>query len=181
MKKLLSLLLVLTVISCGSEQKRTTLPGSFKYLSYYWNNSKDSVGLSLNYYIDIAKDGNYSLILRKQPDSTGYYYGFVGNELLELLGKFVNDTTIYNQYYLPQDTASKLLRFRYDYRDSMGPQNITFAPTGAPPAFYPLQKQLDSLVNAPHQKKSQVFNVDLYLKKLIAQDSGALSTPVLKN
>ncbi len=181
MKKVLLLVSVFVFFGCGSEQSRTVLPGSFKYLSYNWNNSKDSVGLSLLYYLDIAKDGNYSLIVRNKPDSTGYYYGFIGNATLEFLNHFATDTTSYNNYYLVADTASKALRYKFDYADSTASKKITFATTGAPQELYKVQEKLDSIVNAPNKKKSQVFNIDLYLRKLIAEDSGALSRkPVLK-
>lgn len=177
MKKIFFILVVLVFAGCTSKQTSQPLPGSFKYLSYYWNNSKDSVGLSLEHYMDIGRDGNYSLILRVNPDSTGYYYGFVGNSTYDLLKQFVADTTSYNESYIPADTAARTLRNKFDYTDSAGNKKITFTSQNSPEEITQIQSKLDSIINAPGKKRSQVFNIDTYLKKLIAEDSSLQLAP----
>lgn len=171
MKKVLLGIFIVLLTGCGEPEQNTNhLPGAFKYLSYHWNNSKDSVGLNLVHYIDIAKDGNYRLVSRLDPDSTGYYYGHVGNGLYDALKTFVADTS-FQQVYLQKDSSARSMRHKFDYGISSGSKMITFSNGGVPAEVEKLKQQLDSLINSNGKKQGQVFNINSYLRNLITKDS----------
>ncbi len=170
MNKILFFMAAVVLFSCNNETKQQTeLPGEFKYTSYHLNNSRDSFGLSLNHYLQIAKDGNYRLLLRNDNGQAGYYYGFIGFENIAVLDDFIADSSI-----LVTDTVSKTSGetiFRLDYATGKGEKEIKFSSATEPERVKTVRAKLDSIIASPGKKQSSHFNIDAYLKKIIAEDS----------
>lgn len=170
MNKVYLLLAVIIFFGCGSEQtKSTQLPGDIKYTSYHLNNTKDSFGLSLNHYLQIAKDGNYRLLLRSADGQAGYYYGFVGFDNVAELNKFVTDSSIQISDTLQKASSGK--NFKLDYATGTGEKQIKFSSATEPEQIKSIRTMLDSIIASPGKKQSSHFNIDNYLKKIIAEDS----------
>ena len=170
MKKIFIFFFAMIIIGCSQKEEKNQLPGTFRYLCYHWNNTSNNAGLSLNHFMEIAKDGNYKLILRLRDDSTGYYYGFLNAPTFELLKKFVADTTFKNNY-LNASAEGKTLRCKFDFTNTFGRKKITFEPESSPADIKLLQASLDSVINRPDKKTNPTFNINSYLRTVIAEDS----------
>jgi len=181
MKQIPFFLLLLILISCGVNRETRQLPGSFKYLSYHWNNTSDSVGLRLNHYIEITKGGNYKIIMRN-GDSTGYYYGFIDTAFFDALNTFIADASL-KSAYLPAGDNSKYSGpiSRFDDVTATGKKVITFIPDQSPESIQKISTQLDAIINASGKKVNNPFNIDFYLKSVIKETNDLLSPSTTGN
>lgn len=177
MKQISFFLLLLILISCGGNGETKQLPGTFKYLSYHWNNTSDSVGLWLNHYIEITKAGDYKIIMRN-GDSTGYYYGFIDTAFFDALNTFIADASL-KSAYLPAGDNSKYSGpiSRLDYVTATGKKVITFIPDQSAESIQKISAQLEAIINAPGKKVNNSFNIDFYLKSVIKETNDLLSPP----
>lgn len=168
MYKIFFLIAIVALFSCGNETKQQNqLPGDFKYISYHINNTKDSFGLSLHHYLQIAKDGNYRLLLRNADGNAGYYYGFIGFDNISKLNEFVTDSLV----TVSDTVKSSDTTFRMDYETGSGEKQIKFNAAREPDQIKNIRTALDSIIASPGKKQSSHFNIDGYLKKIIAEDS----------
>lgn len=170
MKPLYFLVSLVIFISCNNRTKQQNqLPGDLKYTSYQPNNTKDSFGLSLNHYLQIAKDGNYRLLLRNAEGQASYYYGFVGYDNIAELNNFMRDSSIGISDTLQK--AANGLNFKLDYATGTGEKQFKFTPQTIPEQIKSVVAKLDSIISSPGKKQSSHFNIDDYLKKIITEDS----------
>jgi hypothetical protein len=171
MKKILFVTVLITAIACNSNSKEEYhLPGNFKYVAYRWNDTKDSIGLSLLHYLEIFKDGNYKLIQRNNTGNAQYYYGFIGNTTLDALINFVADSSFHIQYTNNAVSNDEPV-YQFDFITQIGDKSITFKSTDAAKEIRNLQSKLDSVIHAPGKKQSSYFNIDAYLKKIIKKNT----------
>lgn len=176
MNKIFFFIAAVILMSCGNSEtkQQTNLSGDFKYVAYRWNDTNDSMGISLQHYLDVDTKGNYKLIQRDNSGNAKYYYGFVDNALLYSLIDFTKDSSIKNEY-LSSDSfklkAENENRYRFDYKQGDSAKVIIFIPPLAPDNLVNIQKRLDSLINAPGKKESASFNINDYLKKVIKEDT----------
>lgn len=177
MKQISFFLLLLLLISCGGNRETKQLPGTFKYLSYHWNNTSDSVGLRLNHYIEITKAGDYKIIMRS-GDSASYYYGFIDTAFFDALNTFIADASL-KSAYLPAGDNSKYSGpiSRLDYVTTTGKKVITFVPGQSAESIQKISAQLEAIINAPGKKVNNSFNIDFYLKSVIKETNDLLSPP----
>lgn len=171
MKKIFLVLTIAAFLTaCTNEEKKqsTRLPGEFKYTAYNWNESGDSLGISLLHYLQIAEDGNYRLIQRNADGNAVYYYGFIGYDQVAELRKFMADSSLNSNYI---DSTDNGTRYIFDYVNNSGEHRVKFTSALAPESIKNTQVKFDSIINSPGKKTSSFFNIDNYLRQIIAEDS----------
>jgi len=173
MNKLYFLIVAAFLFGCNNKQKQqNSLPGDFRYTSYRLVNTKDSFGISVNHYLQIYKDGNYRLVMRKNSGEAAYYYGFIGYNNFPLINEFVADTAL-----LLTDTltvSDSINRYKFDYNTGTGQKKIAFTSSTESEQVKTIQQKLDSIIASPGKKLSSHFNIDGYLKNIITEDSSAI-------
>lgn len=176
MNKIFFFIAAVILISCGNSETKqeNSLLGDFKYVAYRWNDTNDSVGISLQHYLDVDTKGNYKLIHRDNSGNAKYYYGFVDNALLFSMINFAKDSSIKKEYLKSDSFELKRQdenRYRFDYKQGDSGKVVIFIPPFAPDNLISIQKKLDSLINAPGKKESASFNINDYLKRVIKEDT----------
>lgn len=172
MKNIFLVFVIMAFVACNnaSQQNATRLPGEFIYTVYQWNDSGDSLGISLQHYLQIAEDGNYRLIQRDGNGNALYYFGFIGYDRVARLSAFMADSSFKDPY---TDSLNAGPAYMFDYTGSAGPHKYRFAPAVAPDAVKNTQAMLDSVIAGPGKKQSSFFNIDEYLREIIREDSAA--------
>jgi hypothetical protein len=171
MKQLLILFCPLLLFAC--RQNRPTeklITKDFKYSAYSWYLGSDTPNFYLAHYLDIDKNGHFSLMRHHTfLDSPNYFTGDLPNTLRRAInGVFSKDSFATDYLIKPEETfIYDGLTYCFDYKkgDSIG-KKIQFVPNKSPEQIKQLSLMLDSLIyDFPLTKRSK-FSTEEYSKQL---------------
>lgn len=172
MKSVIFTVIILILVACKQIPASKNIHiENLKYAGFYWhfNEEKNEREFYLYRYIDIKKNGYYTLMRRDSwIDKPMYYTGFVDDHILNLIEtgfykiKYKPDYTIDIDRLVIYDGLTYCFDYSFNEKDN---EEIQFIPPYAPHQLNLISSILDSIISKANQTSADTLLLEAFKNK----------------
>ena len=171
MRVIIVIILSLSLLACQQKSRTETLvTENLKYSAYSWHLSSDTPLFYLAHYLDIDKNGHYSLMRHDTfMDIPKYFAGDIPDSLIKSINEVFATDNYSSDYSIKPEDSFIYDGFTYciDYKkkDSLA-RKIQFIPNKSPDTINKIALLLNKLIFASTTNKTNKFDTEQYSKEL---------------